>query len=78
MYLTILMVEGELHLDFVPLPSFSVLTIEVELLIYAHDCFTLACHMEGISTLLQTARSVTASLAAAKEYNLMVFDPEFK
>ncbi|ELT89138.1 hypothetical protein CAPTEDRAFT_221770 [Capitella teleta] len=50
----------------------KVMMIEVELLIYAHDCFTLACHMEGISSLLHTARAVTMALCQAKEFNLMV------
>ena len=50
----------------------SVLSVEVELLIYAHDCHTLACNMEGISSVLRAAQSLVDSLHTAEEYNLMV------
>ena len=46
--------------------------MEVELLVCAHDCFTVGCHMEGVSSLLRMARIVTEHLTMANEYNLMV------
>ena len=46
--------------------------MEVELLIRAHDCFTHACHMEGISTVLRTARQLTAKLAEAEQFTIIV------
>lgn len=50
----------------------TALSLNVELLIYAHDCFTVACHMEGISNLLRTCRTLTQMLDVAEEYTLMV------
>ena len=44
----------------------------MELLIYAHDSFTLACHLEGISAVLHASRTVCGVLQQAEEYNLMV------
>ncbi|XP_060709188.1 spatacsin [Hemiscyllium ocellatum] len=45
----------------------------VELLILAHDCFSLTCHMEGISRVLQAARHLSHKHLAPKEaYSLMV------
>ncbi|XP_078386233.1 spatacsin isoform X1 [Cetorhinus maximus] len=45
----------------------------VELLILAHDCFSLTCHMEGISRVLQAARHLSHKhLAPKEEYSLMV------
>uniref|UniRef100_A0A4W3JY75 SPG11 vesicle trafficking associated, spatacsin n=1 Tax=Callorhinchus milii TaxID=7868 RepID=A0A4W3JY75_CALMI len=45
----------------------------VELLILAHDCFSLTCHMEGISRVLQAARHLSHKhLAPNEEYSLMV------
>nr|XP_033775670.1 spatacsin isoform X2 [Geotrypetes seraphini] len=49
------------------------LSCTVELLIFAHDCFTLTCHLEGISRVLQAARHLTSQhLAPNDEYTLMV------
>ena len=57
-------------------PSFYLfltdLSFEVELLVRSHDCFTLACNMEGIAEVLRMARSCTQSLAKAEQYSLMV------
>ena len=39
---------------------------------YAHDCHTLACSMEGIAAVLRAAQSLVETLLTAEEYNLMV------
>lgn len=45
----------------------------VELLIVAHDCFSLTCHMEGIVRVLQAARHLSHShLAPGEHYSLLV------
>ncbi|KAM4749057.1 spatacsin [Rhinophrynus dorsalis] len=45
----------------------------VELLISAHDCFSLTCHLEGIRRVLQACRHLTEiHLAPNQEYSLMV------
>ncbi|XP_072290588.1 spatacsin [Eucyclogobius newberryi] len=45
----------------------------VELLIVAHDCFSLTCHMEGIVRVLQAARHLSHShLAPGEHYGLLV------
>ena len=46
--------------------------VEVELLIYAHDCHTVSCHMEGIAAVLRAAHTISTVLAEAEEYILMV------
>ncbi|NXI71697.1 SPTCS protein, partial [Anseranas semipalmata] len=44
-----------------------------ELLILAHNCFSLTCHMEGITRVLQAARLLTDEhLAPNDEYGLLV------
>ncbi|NXL45992.1 SPTCS protein, partial [Podilymbus podiceps] len=44
-----------------------------ELLILAHNCFSLTCHMEGITRVLQAARLLTEEhLAPNEEYGLVV------
>ncbi|NXJ00144.1 SPTCS protein, partial [Psophia crepitans] len=44
-----------------------------ELLILAHNCFSLTCHMEGITRVLQAARLLTDEhLAPSEEYGLVV------
>ncbi|XP_010183703.1 PREDICTED: spatacsin, partial [Mesitornis unicolor] len=44
-----------------------------ELLILAHSCFSLTCHMEGITRVLRAARLLTDEhLAPREEYGLMV------
>ncbi|XP_003791835.1 spatacsin isoform X1 [Otolemur garnettii] len=49
------------------------LSCTTELLILAHHCFTLTCHMEGIMRVLQAARMLTDNhLAPNEEYGLVV------
>ncbi|XP_048723410.2 spatacsin isoform X2 [Caretta caretta] len=49
------------------------LSCTTELLILAHNCFSLTCHMEGIIRVLQTARLLTeAHLAPNEEFGLVV------
>ncbi|XP_001366663.1 spatacsin [Monodelphis domestica] len=49
------------------------LSCTTELLILAHQCFTLTCHMEGIIRVLQAARLLTDNhLAPNDEYGLVV------
>ncbi|XP_053405680.1 spatacsin-like isoform X2 [Mercenaria mercenaria] len=49
----------------------KVLTLQTELLILAHECYTASCDMEGISNILRAARILTAHLQAAGEHQLM-------
>ncbi|XP_016156287.1 PREDICTED: spatacsin [Ficedula albicollis] len=54
----------------VPCGELSCIT---ELLILAHSCFSLTCHMEGITRVLQAARLLTEEhLAPREEYGLLV------
>uniref|UniRef100_A0A8B9PSW5 SPG11 vesicle trafficking associated, spatacsin n=1 Tax=Apteryx owenii TaxID=8824 RepID=A0A8B9PSW5_APTOW len=54
----------------VPCGELSCIT---ELLILAHNCFSLTCHMEGITRVLQAARRLTDEhLAPNEEYGLVV------
>ncbi|NXY85661.1 SPTCS protein, partial [Alcedo cyanopectus] len=54
----------------VPCGELSCIT---ELLILAHKCFSLTCHMEGITRVLQAARLLTEEhLAPKEEYGLVV------
>ncbi|XP_069480302.1 spatacsin [Ambystoma mexicanum] len=49
------------------------LAYTVEILIAAHECFTLTCHLEGIMLVLQAAQHLTEShLAPSDEYTLLV------
>lgn len=48
------------------------LNLEVELLVRAHECHTLACNMEGIAAVLRNGRVLTTALAETREYMLMV------
>ena len=48
------------------------MTIQVEFLIRAHDCYTLGCSVGGIADLLVTAQSTTTKLVAGKHFKLMV------
>ncbi|XP_025031102.1 spatacsin isoform X1 [Python bivittatus] len=49
------------------------LACTTELLILAHNCFSLTCHMEGITRVLQAARLLTDEhLAPNEEYGLVV------
>ncbi|XP_065062284.1 spatacsin-like isoform X1 [Rhopilema esculentum] len=50
----------------------NILETQVELLIRAHDSFTLSCNMEGISEVLRTARVCMLQLVENKAYSLMV------
>ncbi|XP_027210422.2 spatacsin [Penaeus vannamei] len=47
-------------------------SMSVELVIRAHDCFTAASNMEGISTVLRTALALTGSLLQHSQWSLMV------
>ena len=47
--------------------------MEVELLINAHHCQTLACNTEGISSILKLAQLCTHVLAESNEYQQMVW-----
>ncbi|XP_071316860.1 spatacsin isoform X2 [Trachinotus anak] len=58
------------NLNTVPLRDLSCI---VELLIVAHDCFSLTCNMEGIVRVLQAARHLSHTyLAPGEQYNLLV------
>lgn len=47
--------------------------VAVELLILAHDCFSLTCNMEGIVKVLQAARHLSHThLAHGERYGLLV------
>ncbi|XP_072167354.1 spatacsin-like [Diadema setosum] len=48
------------------------LSLEVELIIRAHDCFTLSCNMEGISSVLRACSDCVTALTQTEEYSLMV------
>jgi len=50
----------------------GVLSLEVEILVRAHECHTLACNMEGIATVLRYGRVLTSTLAETRDYILMV------
>jgi len=50
----------------------TVLSIQVVLIVYASDCFTVAASTVGISSVLSTAKKVVLGLCDAKEYQLMV------
>ncbi|XP_078283376.1 spatacsin [Rhinoraja longicauda] len=64
---------GTKLLDKISSISNGELECTVELLILAHDCFSLTCHMEGISRVLQAARHLSHKhLAPNEEYSLMV------
>ncbi|KAK7078580.1 hypothetical protein SK128_028400 [Halocaridina rubra] len=47
-------------------------SMSVELVIRAHDCFTAAANMEGISTILKTSFYLTSSLMEHSQWSLMV------
>lgn len=47
-------------------------TINVELIIKAHDCFVHECYMEGIALVLQRAKNLNSVLANAKSWGLIV------
>ncbi|XP_037034806.1 spatacsin [Bradysia coprophila] len=47
-------------------------TINVELLIKAHECFVHECYMEGIAIVLQRTKQLNSVLTKAKSWNLIV------
>ncbi|XP_033120551.1 spatacsin-like [Anneissia japonica] len=47
-------------------------TLLVELIIRAHDCHTICCNMEGISSVLRLCRDCTPVLGRAEEHRLMI------
>ncbi|XP_071424746.1 spatacsin isoform X2 [Pithys albifrons albifrons] len=60
-------------LDKIPSVPRGELSCITELLILAHSCFSLTCHMEGITRVLQAARLLTDQhLAPQEEYGLLV------
>ncbi|KAL0967919.1 hypothetical protein UPYG_G00259670 [Umbra pygmaea] len=60
-------------LDQIPTLPLVELRCTVELLILAHDCFSLTCNMEGIVRVLQAARHLShAHLAHSDHYSLLV------
>ncbi|XP_060611393.2 spatacsin [Anolis sagrei] len=60
-------------LDKIALVPPGELACTTELLILAHNCFSLTCHMEGITRVLQAARLLTEEhLAPSEEYGLVV------
>ncbi|EFA05905.1 spatacsin [Tribolium castaneum] len=50
----------------------SDLSLVIELLIRAHDCFTTDCNMEGISIILKKSKEVVANLLILQDWKLMV------
>ncbi|XP_051739851.1 spatacsin isoform X1 [Ctenopharyngodon idella] len=60
-------------LDSIPTVPLSELSCTVEMLILAHDCFSLTCNMEGIVRVLQAARHLSHThLAHGDGYGLLV------
>ncbi|KAI5100334.1 spatacsin isoform 1 [Silurus meridionalis] len=60
-------------LDIIPTVPLVELGCTVELLILAHDCFSLTCNMEGIVKVLQAARHLSHThLAHGERYGLLV------
>ncbi|XP_062999496.1 spatacsin-like [Elgaria multicarinata webbii] len=59
-------------LDKIPSVPHGELACTTELLILAHNCFSLTCHLEGIIRVLQAARTLTDEhLAPSEEYGLV-------
>ncbi|XP_063995284.1 spatacsin [Diachasmimorpha longicaudata] len=50
----------------------SILKIVVELLIKAHHCFTVACSMEGIASVLRKCQQLSNTLQSLKLWSLLV------
>uniref|UniRef100_A0A3B4CBV5 SPG11 vesicle trafficking associated, spatacsin n=1 Tax=Pygocentrus nattereri TaxID=42514 RepID=A0A3B4CBV5_PYGNA len=64
---------GNKLLDSIPTVPLAELGCTVELLILAHDCFSLTCNMEGIVKVLQAARHLSHThLAHGEGYGLLV------
>jgi spatacsin len=52
--------------------SAASLSMQVEMVIRSHDCYTLACSVDGIAEVLKLSREITESLYQGKHYKLMV------
>lgn len=64
---------GTKLMDIIPTVPLSELSCTVEILILAHDCFSLTCNMEGIVRVLQAARHLSHThLAHGDGYGLLV------
>ncbi|XP_059916690.1 spatacsin isoform X3 [Gadus macrocephalus] len=64
---------GRHLLDKIPTLRVSQVACSVELLVLAHDCFSLSCDMEGIVRVLHAARHLShAHLAPGQHFNLLV------
>ncbi|XP_046739690.1 spatacsin isoform X2 [Diprion similis] len=50
----------------------NTLKVIVELLIKSHDCFTAACNMEGIASILRKSQQLANSLQNLKQWGLLV------
>ena len=50
----------------------TALSIQVELLVRAHDCYTLSCCVDGIAEVLVVARQWAGTLVSGKHFSLMV------
>ena len=50
----------------------TLLSMQVELLVRAHDCYTLGCSVDGISEVLLVVRQWVPTLMAGKHFSLMV------
>ena len=59
-------------LIFLVIISLSDLWMQVEMLIRAHDCYTLGCSIDGIAEILKVSREVTSVLYQGRHYKLMV------
>ncbi|XP_068629577.1 spatacsin isoform X2 [Battus philenor] len=46
--------------------------ISIELLVVAHECFSVACDTEGVAVALRSAQALAARLLAARSWRLMV------
>jgi len=51
---------------------FVELSVQVDLLIRSHDCFSIGCNIDGIAKVLEQAHNITNTLNEEKEYKLMV------
>lgn len=46
--------------------------MQVDLLIRAHDCFSIGCNIDGIAMVLELAHKLSDTLNKEKEFKLMV------
>lgn len=46
--------------------------MQVDLLIRAHDCFSIGCNIDGIAMVLELAHKLSDTLNNEKEFKLMV------